>query len=714
MTPNLSQLFSSCILSTFLLLAHSAGIAPAAEFTWQSAPPESQGLSTPKLDVLRDGLTKTSKTLYIVRNDRVVYEWYAPDWSAEKPHFTASLAKALVGGVTCAVAMTDGKISLDDPAAKYIKQWQTDPKKSLITIRQLGSHTSGLEDSSVQGLDHTKEPGWKGEFWKRLDPPNDPFTISRDKTPLDADPGEKWGYSNPGIALLTYAITAATQDGPHKDARTMLRERIMRPIGAPDKEWSVGYGKTYNVDGLPLVGSWGGANFTARTAARVGRLMLREGNWDGKQLISQEAVRATTIDAGTPGPNGIGWWNNADGRFPKLPKDAYWGSGAGNQTLLIVPSLNLIVIRNGAALGDDIDRSSINNKLFEPLMAAFTASASVGSAVPTIAPPSTSPITAPYPQSKLITSVEWAPKESIVRKAKGGDNWPTTWADDDNLYTAYGDANGFEPFVEKKLSMGLVRVEGSPTDFRGFNLRSETFETRGEGAKGRKASGMLMVAGKLYVLVRNANNSQLGWSNDHGNTWTWSDWRFEKSFGCPTFLNFGKNYAGARDEFVYIYSHDNDSAYEPADHTILARVPHNKITDQSAYEYFQKLNTSGQPAWTKAVTDRGPIFTNPGKCYRTSISYNAGLKRYLMCQIIADKSGDPRFSGGFGIYESPEPWGKWSTVYYTTKWDVGPGETNSLPTKWMSPDGQTLHLLFSGDDYFSVRRAKLTINSFSR
>jgi Domain of unknown function (DUF4185) len=219
-----------------------------------------------------------------------------------------------------------------------------------------------------------------------------------------------------------------------------------------------------------------------------------------------------------------------------------------------------------------------------------------------------------------------------------------------------------------------------------------------------------MVGGKLYVLVRNANNSQLGSSSDHGQTWTWSDWRFEKSFGCPTFLNFGKNYAGSRDEYVYIYSHDNDSAYEPADGTALARVPYTRITDQSAYEYFQKLDTSGSTVWTKSVTDRGSVFANPGKCYRTSVSYSAGLKRYLMCQIIADKASDPRFAGGFGIYESPEPWGPWSTVYYTPKWDVGPGETNSLPTKWMSPDGQTVHLLFSGDDYFSVRQATLKLS----
>jgi CubicO group peptidase (beta-lactamase class C family) len=686
------------MLAQLLLVTLVLGIGVcslAAEFEWQTATPDSQGMSQAKLDDLRNAIAKTTKALLVVRNDRVVYEWYAEGHGADKTHFTASMAKAVVGGVSCAVAMTDGKLSLDDPAAKYIKQWQADPRKSKITIRQLGSHTAGLEDSSVEGIAHTSEPGWKGEFWKRLEPPNDPFTISRDKTPVVTEPGTEWAYSNPGIALLTYCVTAAIQDGKHKDVRALLRERVMRPIGAPDKEWSIGYGQTPIVDGLPMVGSWGGGAFTARTAARVGRLMLRDGDWDGKQLISKEAVRETTIDAGTPGPNGIGWWSNNDGHFAKVPKDAYWGAGAGNQILLVVPSLNLIAVRNGADLAGAKSRDAVNEMLFEPMIAAIVDKKALRSA--------------PYPQSTLISRVEWSPKDTIVRKAKGGDNWPITWADDDWLYTAYGDANGFEPFLKEKLSMGLVAVEGGPGDFRGFNLRSASFETKGEGARGRKASGMLMVDGVLYVLVRNVGNSQLGWSNDHGQTWTWSDWKFEMSFGCPTFLNFGRNYAGARDEFVYVYSHDSETAYEAADGVVLARVPQKRIQKQPAYEFFKELDPSGQPIWTKSIGERGPAFSNPGGCYRMSISYNAGLKRFLMCQIVADKSRDTRFNGGFGVYESPEPWGPWATAFYTNDWDVGPGETNSLPTKWMSGDGSIVHLVFSGDDHFSVRKATLVV-----
>jgi hypothetical protein len=94
-------------------------------------------------------------------------------------------------------------------------------------------------------------------------------------------------------------------------------------------------------------------------------------------------------------------------------------------------------------------------------------------------------------------------------------------------------------------------------------------------------------------------------------------------------------------------------------------------------------------------------------CYRSSVSFNAPLKRYFWCQIIP--GGDTRFSGGFGIYEAQEPWGPWRTAYFTEDWDVGPGESCSFPTKWISPDGKEMYLVFSGDDSFSVRKATLSL-----
>ncbi|MBN2272638.1 MAG: DUF4185 domain-containing protein, partial [Sedimentisphaerales bacterium] len=383
---------------------------------------------------------------------------------------------------------------------------------------------------------------------------------------------------------------------------------------------------------------------------------------------------------------GLLWWNNADGTMKDVPRDAYWSWGLYDSLIVVIPSLDIVASRAGKSLNSQ--RSAAYGAIepfIGPIASACRRQLNAG----------------PYPASDI--KIEWAAAETIVRKAKGGDNWPNTWADDGHLYTAYGDGWGFEPKVEEKLSLGISRIEGGPGDFVGINIRSKTGERVGQGSAGAKASGMLCVDGVLYMLVRNTGNSQIAWSADHGVTWEWSKWKFEKSFGAPTFLNFGKDYAGARDDYVYIYSHDADSAYEPADRMVLARVPKVSIRDRGAYEFFVEREQGSGAVWSKDIGERGAVFENPSKCYRSGISYNAGLRRYLWCQTIYGKE-DMRFEGGIGVFEAGELWGPWRTVFYTEKWDIGPGETSSMPPKWMSQDGRTCYLVFSGEDCFSVRK----------
>ena len=702
-----------------MLIAILAGMEVCAAATppawdWPIATPESQGMSSARLEAIKARLAeKQTRAFLVVRNDHIVYEWYAPSNTVATRQGTASLAKALAGGMSLAVALTDGKISIDDPAAKFVPQWKDDPRKSRITIRHLGSHTSGLSDSTTDNVKNEEQLGWMGEFWKRLDPPRDPFSLSRDETPMLAAPGEKLQYSNPGIGMMTYCVTAAIRDGEIKDIRTLLRERVMRPIGVPDAEWSVGYGSTFVVDGLPLVAAWGGGSFTPRATARIGRLVLHNGNWEGRQLLSQAAIRQVTGDAGLVGNCGMGWWSNGGGRYPKLPKDAVWGAGAGDQLLFVVPSLNLIMVRNGQLLTPGKDEPPVKQDdvftkyhdyraeiLFEPLVESVTN-------IPSALPP---------PRSAIIKEIRWAPAETIRRAAVGSDNWPLAWADDDALYGAYGDGNGFEPFIADKLSMGFAKITGGPAEFIGKNLRSPTGETHGNGTAGKKASGLLCVDSTLYLWTRNATNSQLAWSTDHGATWTWADWRFTESFGCPTFLDFGKNNAQARDDFVYTFSPDSSSAYETADAVVLVRAPKARLREQSSYEFFAGIDDAGKPQWTREPARRQAVLVHAAHCYRCRITYNAALRRYLLVQPVPgpksqDRGGrlDTRFEGGLAIYDAPEPWGPWTTVFFSDRWDVGPGDSASFPSKWISADGKTMHLVFSSGDSFSVREATLAL-----
>jgi len=394
--------------------------------------------------------------------------------------------------------------------------------------------------------------------------------------------------------------------------------------------------------------------------------MLHKGNWQGKQIIDSATVEKVTRYEGTALPTGAsefegntrnknnpipattaGWYCNYDGIWNHVPRDAFAGGGAGNQHLVVVPSLKMVIVRMGEQLYNEAEGEDFwlgaEKYLLNPIMGAI--------------------VEAPYPKSNI--SVEFAPKDSVIRMAKGSDCFPATWADDDALYTAYGDGWGFEPMVDIKLSLGFSKITGDPPDLKAVNIRSESGERVGQGVYGEKASGMLMVEGILYMLSRNAQNAVLSWSSDHGKTWEKADWKFDLSFGYPTFLNYGKNYEGATDQYVYIYSQDEASAYKSTDHYVLARVPKDRIREWRHYEYFAGYEEGDAPVWTEDIRKRKPVFTNPGKCYRSGISYDKGLKRYLWSQTIqmtpeegpAFDGGlsDVRLQGGIGICESENP-----------------------------------------------------------
>ncbi len=693
MKTNMPPFFKICLLSSFLFLISLAVARPVPgdpEWPmpdWSRATPAEVGMDEGTLLTARDYALSGGGSGYITRGGKLILSW----GDLEKRYDLKSTTKS-IGVTALGLALKDGKMKLGDRARLYHPELGIPPQSNReagwldkITLFHLATQTAGFD----------KDGGF---------------------TELLFDPGTQWSYSDGGPNWLAECITLVYQ----QDLQELMFERVFGPLGIQrdDLKWrenayreaTITDGKITDskINGVGRREFGSGIHANVDAMARIGYLYLRRGRWGDEQIIPEsfvdEARRVQTGGLPVFRPEvypeasshyGLLWWNNADGTLASVPRDAYWSWGLYDSLIVVIPSLDIVIARAGSSW--DEQRGSHYGKLgpfLEPIVAS-------------VIPKTSDALPPPYPPSPLITGIRWAKSESIVRKAEGGDNWPMTWADDGALYTAYGDGWGFIPKVPKKLSMGFARITGSPADFTGTNLRSPTGEQVGQGAAGKKASGMLMVDAVLYLWVRNAGNSQLAWSLDRGKTWKWSKWQFTTSFGHPTFLNFGKNYASARDGYVYIYSHDSDSAYEPSDRMVLARVPKQRITERAAYEFFGGLDTKGEPGWTKDISRREAVFVYPGRCYRSSVTYNPALKRYLWCQIVP--GDDTRFEGGFGVYDAPQPWGPWTTVYFTEKWDVGPGENCSFPTKWMSSDGKTLHLVFSGDDYFSVRKAELTL-----
>jgi CubicO group peptidase (beta-lactamase class C family) len=666
---------------------------------WVRAKPSEVDMEVAHLEKARDYALTGGGSGYITRHGKLVMAW----GDATRRYDLKSTTKS-IGITALGLAIADGKIAMQDRATDHHPTLAVPPPSNTatgwvnqITIQHLATQTAGFE----------KPGGYTRLIFK---------------------PGTKWSYSDGGPNWLAECVTLVYG----KDLNELMFQRVFTPLGitSEDLTWRRNAYRAAKIDGVIRREFGSGISANVDAMARIGYLYLREGDWQGKQILPRVFVREAsrpvpdlkglpevdpTLHGNASDHYGLLWWNNADGTLENVPRDAYWSWGLYDSLILVIPSLDIVVSRAGKSWQRNWDgHYDVLKSFFEPIVASVAeASDTTGTDRKAakhvfVALRNDMP---PYPSSPVIQEVQWAPASSVVRKARGSDNWPITWGSDDKLYTAFGDGRGFRPFVDTKLSMGLCRVSGGPEGFRGENLRAPTAERTGGGASGPKVSGMLMLDGVLYMLVRNTGNSQLAWSHDRGKTWTWSDWRLETSFGYPTFLNYGCNYRGARDDYVYVYSHDSHSAYERADRMVLARVPRKRITERTAYEFFTHLDND-VPYWTSDVNRRGSVFTNEGACYRSSVSYNSALRRYLWCQT--GSGDDTRFRGGLAIYDAPEPWGPWTTAYYASEWDIGPGETSCLPTKWMSEDGRSLYLVFSGDDSFSVRRALLRLRAPSQ
>lgn len=315
---------------------------------------------------------------------------------------------------------------------------------------------------------------------------------------------------------------------------------------------------------------------------------------------------------------------------------------------------------------------------------------------------------APYPSSSFITAVSYN-WNTHVQLAPGSDNWAITWADDGHQYTTWGDGGGFGGTnSDGRVSLGVARVEGDWNNYTGHNVWGGKDPESDENPNSLtgKSYGIISVNGNLYMWVSPGSNTQnyeearLAMSTDHAMTWTSANWAFTQSDGIvlPTILQYGQDYAGA-DNYIYSYfirlKDSSDLKIQKPGQIDLVRVHKNSVMDQNAYEFFTGLDGNNLPTWSSNIADRQPVFEDPnGVGWNVSVSYNPHLGRYFLMT-----EHEESFKGNLGIFDAPKPWGPWTTTAYYTNW----GNTNStffwnFSNKWLSSDGTTFTLVYTGID----------------
>ena len=249
----------------------------SADASIEGIDPASAGIDLEALDrLVRRAGEKNTDALVILANGRLVGDWRFG--KPAQPIEAMSATKSVVNLAIGRLVETD-KVRIDDPVANFYPEWRGTPKEA-VTIRHLLDHTSGLK----------AEAGTDEVYLSR-----DIVRLALD-APLASDPGTVFFYNNKAVNLLAGIVEKA--DGRKLDE--YLRDEVLAPIGVGRIAWM------RDAAGNPHV--MAGLKIDAADLARVGQLMLQEGNGAGKRIVSAEWVRESVRRSGSVSACGLSWW----------------------------------------------------------------------------------------------------------------------------------------------------------------------------------------------------------------------------------------------------------------------------------------------------------------------------------------------------------------------------------------------------------------------
>jgi len=267
----------------------------------------------------------TTRSLLVIYKNQIIAEKYAEGFDKNSRLLGWSMGKSLMSAV-CGVLNYQGKLNLETFAP--IDEWKND-NRSKITINNLLQMNSGLEWEE----DYTKI----SDVTKMLYLEND-MTKSQINKPLVGKPNETWNYSS-GISNLLSGIIRG-KFNTHQQYLDFWYSNLFDKIGMHSMVFET------DLTGNYVASSYGWAN--TRDWAKFGLLYLNKGNWNGEQIINEKWVKySVTPTNGSEGIYGAQFWLNSGGHLPDVPKDMFFAGGYQGQSVFVIPSKDMVVVRLG-------------------------------------------------------------------------------------------------------------------------------------------------------------------------------------------------------------------------------------------------------------------------------------------------------------------------------------------------------------------------------
>jgi CubicO group peptidase (beta-lactamase class C family) len=266
----------------------------------------------------------------VIKNDEIVFEEYWDDFDLESISNSFSMAKSVVGVLT-GIAIKKGQIeSVDKPAYWYLPQYESDLGEKM-TIRHLLTMSSGInfDESYINPFSFPARANY-----------GDNLELLLRNYEVTEEPDEYFNYQSGGTQVLAFALKSVTRTSLSEYAS----ENLWKPLGAEHEAlWSLDHeGGTEK--------AFCCINATARDFARIGKLYLNNGRWNGVQIVDSAYVAASVSqqqglkneDGSQCEIYGYSWWLGEH-----KSKYFYMMRGILGQYVIVIPEDDIIVVRMG-------------------------------------------------------------------------------------------------------------------------------------------------------------------------------------------------------------------------------------------------------------------------------------------------------------------------------------------------------------------------------
>ena len=277
---------------------------------------------------------KTTSVL-VLRGEAVEYERYFADATADTLHDTRSATKSLTALAVGIAVDRHALPGIAAPAFSYLSELapfaHDGPLKTAITVEDLLTMSSALDcDDDDAASPGNEENMYPQQAWARwaVD-----LAVRADYR-RDATGRGPWHYCTAGVFLLGQIVQRAARQPIDR----FFAEHLFAPLGITAWEFSK------SPSGEIMTG--GGLRLRSRDLAHLGRLMLTDGTWAGRQVVPAAFVRAALTvhrDAKPEQHYGYLWWTR-DYKTPCGTATGWVMGGNGGNAIVVFRELDAVVV----------------------------------------------------------------------------------------------------------------------------------------------------------------------------------------------------------------------------------------------------------------------------------------------------------------------------------------------------------------------------------